>query len=380
MKTASIVIPCFNEEETLPEFYRRIAEMSATVSDTEFDFIFVNDCSSDSTGSILQELSKRDPRVRVLELAANSGHQRAVTAGLDFSRGESVIIIDADLQDPPELIPEMIQLVQSGFDVVHAQRKHREGESVFKLGTARLFYVALGKLSTTRIVENCGDFRAISSRVAATIQTFREPHRFLRGLFSLVGFNQCILRFNRHQRFAGTTKYSLRKMVRLASDALFSFSTAPIRAILWLAASLWMLSLVYLALTLFQWAAGRTVEGWTSIVILLTVFTGIILAAIAVVGSYVGRIFQQGQDRPLYWISRSHNVAFPKDAAANARPEIRLAVQMAEISSEAASVQRIDRVRAASAFGSPMPVFDEGNVLSKLRTLAPALHTDEAKQ
>lgn len=257
MKTASIVIPCFNEEETLPEFYRRIAEMSATVSDTEFDFIFVNDCSSDSTGSILQELSKRDPRVRVLELAANSGHQRAVTAGLDFSRGESVIIIDADLQDPPELIPEMIQLVQSGFDVVHAQRKHREGESVFKLGTARLFYVALGKLSTTRIVENCGDFRAISSRVAATIQTFREPHRFLRGLFSLVGFNQCILRFNRHQRFAGTTKYSLRKMVRLASDALFSFSTAPIRAILWLAASLWMLSLVYLALTLFQWAAGH---------------------------------------------------------------------------------------------------------------------------
>lgn len=356
MNTASVIVPCYNEQETLREFHRRVKEVAAGCPGVSFEFIFVNDCSSDATGEILHAIADADSRIKVLELAVNSGHQKAVTAGLDFAEGEAVIIIDGDLQDPPELIPEMLALIDAGFDVVHAQRRARAGESWFKLATAKIFYAVLGKLSTTRIIENCGDFRAVSSRVAKTMQRFREPHRFLRGLFAMVGFRQCILRFDRHERFAGRTKYSLKKMVKLASDALFSFSTAPIRAILWFAAGLWAMSLLYLAITLYQWLIGRTVAGWTSIVILLTVFTGVILASISVVGSYVGRIFQQGQHRPLYWLANTRNIRW--DGQTGIRPlEVELAKKISDMSSsmgDAGLKARPSRI---------MPVFEQGTVM-----------------
>jgi dolichol-phosphate mannosyltransferase len=308
IQAISVVVPCFNEEDVLPEFHRRVKAVGETLAPARIDLVYVDDCSRDRTALILAGLADGDPTVKVLRMARNVGHQMAVTAGLDFADGDAVIIIDADLQDPPELIPKMVDLIRRGFDVVHAQRQSRTGESVFKLATARFFYGTLARLSRTRIIENCGDFRALSAPAAEVARHLREPHRFLRGLFAQIGFRQCVLRYRRQERFAGSTKYTFRKMARLASDALFSFSSTPIRAILWMAAALWAVSLAYLGFNLWLFLAGRTVPGWTSIIVLMTVFTGLILASIAVVGAYVGRVFEQGQGRPLYWLESMRNI------------------------------------------------------------------------
>jgi glycosyltransferase involved in cell wall biosynthesis len=308
IRTISIIVPCYNEEAVLAEFYRRAAAVADGLAPARVEFLFVDDCSRDATAALLAGLASRDERVKVLRLARNCGHQLAVTAGLDYADGDAVVIIDADLQDPPETIPAMIDLVRKGFDVVHAQRLSRKGEGVFKLATARLFYAGLARLSRTRIIENCGDFRAFSAPAAEAARYFREPHRFLRGLFAQIGFRQCVFQYERHERFAGSTKYTFRKMAKLASDALFSFSSTPVRAILWMAAGLWGLSLLYLAYNVYLKIMGQTVPGWTSLIFLLTVFTGLILASIAVVGAYVGRIFEQGQGRPMYWLAEMRNV------------------------------------------------------------------------
>lgn len=308
--SVTAVVPCYNEGEVIGEFYRRVAAVADSMHPTRVEFVFVDDASKDETAAMLGALAARDDRVKVLRLARNRGHQIACTAGLDFATGDAVIIIDADLQDPPELIPQMVELVRQGYDVVHAQREKRSGESVFKLATARLFYSGLKRLSRTEIIEDCGDFRAISAAAAEAARAFREPHRFLRGLFAQIGFRHCIFRFHRDERFAGQTKYTVRKMIRLAGDALFSFSSTPVRAILWSAMSLWSLSLVYLAVVTPLWLTNRQAfaPGWTSLVFLMTFFTGLILASIAVIGAYVGRIFEQGQDRPLYWLADAKNV------------------------------------------------------------------------
>lgn len=322
VRTLSVVVPCYNEEDVIGEFYRRMAAVADGLArpvahgsgpapaPVAAEMIFIDDSSKDETAAMLAALAARDERVKVLRLARNRGHQVACTAGLDFAGGDAVVIIDADLQDPPELIPQMIDLVRQGFDVVHAQRERRVGESFFKLFTAKLFYTGLKRLSKTEIIEDCGDFRCVSARAAEAARAFREPHRFLRGLFAQIGFTHCIFRFHRDERFAGETKYTLRKMVRLAGDALFSFSSTPVKAILWMAMSLWGLALVYLgvvtAMRLFT--TIKFADGWTSIVFLMTFFTGIILASISVIGAYVGRIFEQGQERPLYWLSEVRNI------------------------------------------------------------------------
>jgi dolichol-phosphate mannosyltransferase len=309
IRTISIIVPCYNEEAVLAEFYRRSAAVAEGLSPARVEWVFVDDCSRDSTPAILVGLAAKDARVKVLRLARNCGHQLAVTAGLDYADGDAVVIIDADLQDPPETIPAMVDLLRQGFDVVHAQRISRKGESVFKLATARIFYTGLARLSRTRIIENCGDFRAFSAPAAEAARYFREPHRFLRGLFAQIGFRQCVFQYQRAERFAGSTKYTFKKMARLATDALLSFSSTPVKAILWMAAGLWALSLIYLGYNVYlHFATTQTVQGWTSLTFLATVFTGLILASIAVVGAYVGRIFEQGQGRPMYWLAEMRNV------------------------------------------------------------------------
>lgn len=354
VRTISVIVPCYNEEAVLPEFYRRATAVAERVG-AEVELVFVDDCSRDGTARILGELAERDSRVKFLRLARNCGHQMAVTAGLDYADGDAVVIIDADLQDPPESIPPMIELVRQGFDVVHAQRLSRKGESFFKLATARLFYAGLARFSRTRIVENCGDFRAFSAPAAEAARYFREPHRFLRGLFAQIGFRQCVYQYQRQERFAGSTKYTLRKMVKLASDALFSFSSTPVRAILWMAAMLWALSLIYLGWNVYLYIAEKTVPGWTSTVFLLTVFTGLILASIAVVGAYVGRIFEQGQGRPLYWLAEMRNIEEQPLRSGFESKEMRLSGAIARLRHGGRASRGIPVITEVK-----MPVFVEG--------------------
>lgn len=307
----TLVVPCFNEQEVLHEFHKRAAALADRLAPRGIvtDMVFVDDCSRDQTWPMLEALADTDPRVRALRLARNRGHQIAVTAGLDFADGDVVVIMDADLQDPPEVIEKMLDLVDEGFDVIHAQRRTRQGETMFKLATARLFYWLLKRASRVQIVENAGDFRAITRPVVLAAREFREPHRFLRGTFAAIGFRQTILQYDRDERFAGETKYPFKKMLKLAIDATFGFSSAPIKAIVWCSLTLWLLSLIYLGHSLYaHFIARDTVPGWTSVVFLMTVFTGLILMSIAVVGGYIGRIFEQGQHHPLYWLERARNV------------------------------------------------------------------------
>jgi polyisoprenyl-phosphate glycosyltransferase len=324
--SVTLVVPCFNEAAVVRAFHARAAQVGDTLASrgVAMTMLFVDDGSRDATWELLTDLSRQDARVQCLRLARNRGHQMAVTAGIDHAEGDMVVVIDADLQDPPEVVLEMLPLLEDGHDVVHAQRRVRRGESAFKLATARGFYWLLRRLATVDIVENAGDFRALSRPAVLTMRAFREPHRFLRGMSAALGFRQTILLYDRDARAAGETKYPLRKMVRLAADAIFSFSSTPIRAIVWCSLALWALSLVYLAWSAYaHFVLNATITGWTSVVFLLTFFTGLILMSIAVVGSYVGRIFEQGQDRPLYWIADACNLAAsPATSVASSRERL----------------------------------------------------------
>jgi polyisoprenyl-phosphate glycosyltransferase len=309
IKTISLVVPCYNEEETLAAFYERVNALSASLDRLVFEFFFVNDGSTDKTAYFLNNLAKNDTRIRVLHLAQNRGHQIAITAGLDFAQGDMVVTIDADLQDPPEIIRDMLARVEEGFDIVHAQRIYRDGESWFKIVTARLFYKLLRIFSDTPILNECGDFRAITRPVLEASIAFRTPYRFLRGMFVRLGFRQATVSYQRNARISGTTKYSFIKMLNLAVDAMLGFSAAPIRIISMLSIVLWLFSFGYIVRALFDhFILHTTVTGWTSIVILLFFFTGLILFCLAIIGAYVGRIFTQGQNQPLYWLADARNL------------------------------------------------------------------------
>ena len=305
----SIVVPCYNEKETLIEFNRRINKMTVSLPQHEFEFIYVNDGSIDTTHCILEKMANEDKRVKILHLARNRGHQNALTAGLDFATGGIIVTADADLQDPPEFIPEMIEKIKSGFDIVHAQRRKRNGETWFKLTSAGIFYRFLRWISETPIIENCGDFRAFTAPVLESFYGFRSNNRFLRGTFSQLGFRQCVIQYDRDQRYAGATKYSLFKMVDFSIDAILGFSAMPIKVITFFSLFLWFVSLVYLIKSLIEhFVLQITVPGWTSIIVLIIFFTGLILFSIAVIGSYIGRIYLQVQQPPLYWVAEARNI------------------------------------------------------------------------
>ena len=305
----SYVVPCYNEEEVLHEFYQRVSIVADSHLDYEFEYVFVNDGSVDSTPIILNEFADNDPKVKVLHLARNQGHQAAITAGMDFSSGDLMVIIDADLQDPPELIDRILEKISEGYDLVHMQRKKRKGESWFKLITASGFYRIMKYVSDSNIVENCGDFRAFTRPVLKAMQGLRERHRFMRGLFAMVGFKQAILQYDRDTRYAGVTKYSLRQMIYLATNGILSFSATPLHVITWLSFFLWFVSLIYLVKALIDhFLLDITVQGWTSIIILMTFYTGIVIFCLGIIAAYIGRIFEQGQQRPLYWLHDVRNI------------------------------------------------------------------------
>ncbi len=295
----SLVAPVFNEAETLRQFYSRA--MSA-LEDLEqpFELLLVNDGSSDGSDRIMRELQMRDSRVRVIELSRNFGHQAAITAGLAQARGQAVIIIDSDLQDPPELILEMAERWKEGLEVVYAQRAARAGETRFKLFTAALFYRLIGRLTDVNIPRDTGDFRLLDRKVVDALVELPEKHRFMRGLSAWVGFRQGAVRYERAERYAGSTKYPLRKMLRFAMDAVTGFSYMPLQLATSLGFSLAGLSLLAILVTaLLRLVAGVVVAQATALMLAL-LLGGIQLIFLGVIGEYLGRIYDEVRQRPLY--------------------------------------------------------------------------------
>lgn len=303
----SIVAPCYNEAENLREFHRRASAAAVTALGdghraAEYEIVLVDDGSRDATWDVISELTGIDPCVVGVRLMRNHGHQLAATAGLSLARGERVLLIDADLQDPPELLAPMSRVMDEGAEVVYGQRTRREGETVFKRATAAGFYRLLGRLSGTPIPRDTGDFRLMSRRVVDALAAMPERQRFIRGMVSWVGGRQVPLPYERQARHAGTTGYPLRKMVAFALDAITSFSTAPLRLASWLGVAAAGLAVPLLAYTLWRWAQGGTVAGWSSTMAAITLFGAVQLIVLGILGEYVGRLFQEVKARPLFLV------------------------------------------------------------------------------
>jgi dolichol-phosphate mannosyltransferase len=295
----SVVVPAFNEEAVIAETHRRLRATCLAVVDDDFEIVYVDDGSRDRTWAMLNEIAAQDRNVVAIGLSRNFGHQHALSAGLELCRGERILMIDADLQDPPELLGEMMAKIDAGADVVYGQRSERLGETAFKRGTAAAFYRVLDRLTDVDIPTDTGDFRLVTRPVLEALKRLPESHRFVRGLFAWLGFRQVALAYVRHERFAGETKYPLKRMLRLAVDAITGFSTVPLRAALWLAVAGFVLALGVGAYAVGSWLFFDTVRGWASIVGVIALFASAQLLCIAILGEYIGRMFMQSKGRPL---------------------------------------------------------------------------------
>ena len=310
MKKVSFIIPMYYEEEVAEECYHRVKNICTSLNSYEHEIIFINDGSKDKTLTILEDIANSDKNVKVISFSRNFGHQCAVTAGLKYVTGDAIIIIDADLQDPPELVPEMLKLWESGNDVIYGKRKARIGESKFKLFTAKMFYKTLNALSDVEIPKDTGDFRLVDRTVVDVINSLPEHNKFLRGLFSWVGFQQTPFEYERKERFAGKTKYPLKKMLKLASDGIISFSTKPLKIVGALGIISVFISLCILIYTIlsfiFKW--NNLTAGWTSMMITMTFLSGIILISLWMIGEYIARIYDEVKGRPQYIIQKKINI------------------------------------------------------------------------
>ncbi|OEC96698.1 MULTISPECIES: glycosyltransferase family 2 protein [unclassified Rhizobium] len=298
----SIVAPCHNEEEGLGEFCRRAVATARGIAGEAFEIILVDDGSTDGTWEVIASLAAETPQVLGVRLMRNHGHQLAATAGLAASRGERVLLIDADLQDPPELLLLMMPIMDRGANVVYGQRVRRQGESWFKLASASLFYRLLSRLASVAIPHDVGDFRLMRRRVVDILLAMPERDRFIRGMVSWIGGTQVAVPYERDARFAGTTKYPLRKMINFALDAITSFSTVPLRISTWLGLASAGCAALLLVYTLIRWLAGETIVGWSSIMAAITAFSAIQLICIGIIGEYVGRLVQENKRRPMFMI------------------------------------------------------------------------------
>jgi dolichol-phosphate mannosyltransferase len=299
----SIIVPCFNEEQVIDETARQLL-LTAEQSGMEFEIIFVDDGSRDRTAEILRELHVSDERLKVLCLSRNFGHQMAITAGLEHASGDAVVLIDADLQDPPEVILQMLERWSEGcWDVVYGTRTDREGESLWKLATAKAFYRMINLLSDVPIPLDTGDFRLMDRKVVDALLSMPERDRFLRGMISWLGFRQLALPYRRAARFAGSTKYPMGKMLRFAMDGILSFSVVPLRiaTMTGLAASLLAVFGSFWALGIRLWTHSW-VQGWTSLLLTVLFMGGVQLVCLGVVGEYVGRTYWESKQRPLYLV------------------------------------------------------------------------------
>jgi polyisoprenyl-phosphate glycosyltransferase len=300
----SVVVPCMNEEEVLRQTTKRLVDVLES-GGLRFELLFVDDGSTDKTAEILRELQESDSRIRAIRLSRNFGHQIAITAGLEHALGNAVVVIDADLQDPPEIILEFAMKWLEGYDVVFGVRAERQGESVFKLWTAKLFYRLIGRLSDTRIPLDTGDFRLMDRRVVDALLSMPEHDRFVRGMVSWLGFAQIAVPYKRAPRFAGTSKYPLFKMLKFASDGIVSFSIVPLRLATFVGFVSSGLSLCGIIVVLLQRFLGVSglVKGWSSTVITVLFIGGVQLVCLGIIGEYVGRIYGESKRRPLYIVS-----------------------------------------------------------------------------
>jgi polyisoprenyl-phosphate glycosyltransferase len=317
----SIIIPVFNEEAVLPVLLRRLDLMLDRLSEPA-EAIFVDDGSSDSGPIMLQALAKRDPRYRYIGLSRNFGHQIAITAGMDAAQGRAIIVMDADLQDPPEVVEQLIAKWREGNDVVYARRLSRAGESRFKRGTARLFYRLLGSISSVDIPADVGDFRLIDRKVLDALRQMPEQNRFVRGMVAWLGFRQAEVTFHRLERAAGETKYPLFKMMRLATNAALGFSDIPLRLAIWCGLLVSGLALLYGGWVVVLWMSNdsQLVAGWSSTVVIVSLLCGMNMLLTGIVGLYVGRIHAEVKGRPLYVVQK--RLGFDHDQVASARAPI----------------------------------------------------------
>ncbi len=297
--TYSIVAPVFNEEETVPHFYQRIVGVMEQLGES-FEVVLVNDGSQDGSYAVMKQLHQQDPRVRVVDFSRNFGHQIAISAGLDHARGDAVVIIDSDLQDPPEIIPQLIAAWKTGAEVVYAQRSKRSGETRFKLWTAAAFYRLIERITSINIPRNTGDFRLLDRQVVKALVAMREQHRFMRGLSVWVGFRQEAVQYERHERFAGTTKYPLRKMLRFSLDAITSFSHVPLQLATTFGFILAGISLIGIIIAIILRLFTDAIVGQASTLILVLFLGGVQLIFLGIIGEYLGRIYDEVRARPLY--------------------------------------------------------------------------------
>ena len=303
----SLIIPVYNEEEIIAELDRRLKAFLGEI-DESWEVVFVDDGSQDRTSQMLLELAAAEPRYKVISFSRNFGHQLAITAGMDRAEGDAVVIMDADLQDPPEVVTEMIAKWREGYDVVYGQRSVRHGESIFKRVTAAAFYRLLRAMLPIEIPLDTGDFRLMSRRVILSMRALREQHRFVRAMVSWVGFKQTAVRYERPERFAGETKYPLRKMLRFAIDGITSFSIIPLRMATWLGLLSGVVAIATAGWALYGALAGQTVPGWATIMIVVTLAASAQLIMTGILGEYIGRIYEEVKRRPLYVVADTLNL------------------------------------------------------------------------
>jgi dolichol-phosphate mannosyltransferase len=301
MTALSIVVPCFNEEPCLGELHQRLTAAAREAVGEDYELVLVNDGSRDGSWAVLRRLAAEDGHVVAVNLSRNHGHQLALTAGLDLCRGDNILIIDADLQDPPELLPAMLATMRDAdADVVYGVRKSRAGETAFKRATAHGFYRLLSRATEVDIPLDAGDFRLMSRRALDALLAMPEQARFIRGMVAWIGFRQVPFAYDRAERFAGSTKYPLKKMMRFAFDALTGFSSAPLKlashAGLWLSLGS-VLLILYIG---YAWLAGRSIQGWTSLMLVVVVLGAIQMFVLALMGEYIGRLYNEAKRRPLY--------------------------------------------------------------------------------
>ena len=307
----SIIVPMYNEEEVIEHTYERL-KLVMDNADESYELIFVNDGSKDRTVELVSMICDFDPNVRLINFSRNFGHQIAISAGMDYAKGDAIVVIDADLQDPPEVIIDMIAKWKEGFEVVYGKRIKRKGETAFKKLTAKIFYRILRGLTNVDIPVDTGDFRLIDRKVCDVLRGLKEKNRFVRGLVSWIGFRQTMVEYEREERFAGETKYPLKKMIAFAIDGITSFSYKPLKIATYIGFALSLTSFLYLIVVIFQRLfTGSTIAGWASIVAVNLFFNGIILMLLGIIGEYIGRIYDESKNRPLYIVREVQG--FPED-------------------------------------------------------------------
>lgn len=309
MKKVTIIVPTYNEEESLPFLYERLNKLINNVQNYEFEIIFVNDGSSDKTIELIKEYRKKDNRINYVDFARNFGKETAMIAGLDYATGDCVIFIDADLQDPPELIPEMLKYWEEGYDDVYAQRKSRKGETWLKKFTSKMYYKVLQSLTKVPIQKDTGDFRLLDRRCVNALRKMRETGRNSKSMFSWIGYNKKAILYDRDPRIAGSTKWNYAKLINLAIDGITSFTTSPLRISTYLAIPTFLALFIYFIYVIVKCIRlNIAIQAFQAIILLILFFSGIQILLFGIVGEYLGRIFNESKNRPLYLVKEYNGI------------------------------------------------------------------------